>query len=44
MQEAFEMILCFARSSCSWLMPYAIVMSGPFAGAEMRTRGAPALR
>ncbi len=43
-QDAFETILCFALSSCWWLTPKATVMSGPFAGAEMRTLCAPALR
>jgi hypothetical protein len=40
-QEAFEMIVCFAASYLSSLTPSTIVMSSPLAGAEMMTFFAP---
>src|SRR6185369_9488232 len=36
-QEAFEMMLCFAASYLSWLTPSTMVMSSPLAGAEIMT-------
>src|SRR6266513_912197 len=43
-QEALEMMWCFAGSYLSWLIPKATVMSGFFAGAEISTFFAPAVR
>src|SRR3954463_5647090 len=43
-QEAFEMIACFAGSYLSLFTPMQIVMSSPFAGAEITTFLAPAAR
>src|ERR1700722_19538707 len=43
-QLALEMMLCLAASYFSLLTPMTTVMSSPFAGAEMMTLRAPALR
>src|SRR4051794_34582945 len=43
-QDALEMMWCFWGSYFSWLIPKARVMSGFFAGAEIRTFLAPAAR
>ena len=42
-QDALEMMWCFAGSYFSWLMPKARVRSWPLAGAEMITFFAPAV-
>ncbi len=44
MQEALEMIWCFAGAYFFSLTPNTIVISGSFAGAEMITFFAPAVR
>ena len=43
-QEAFEMMWCFAGSYLSSLTPITIMTSGPLAGAVMITFFAPAAR
>jgi len=41
-QDAFETILCFLGSYSRWFTPMTIVISGPFAGADIITFLAPA--